>query len=95
MNALGRMSLMLRLALRARRAKMRPNAMAIVGLIGRAETAIAPNGTVCVRGELWRARSPMNVSRGEEVRVTGIEGLTLNVEAENDEAVVPNKTIAS
>ena len=84
MNALARMSLMIRLAIIARRAKMLPNVTAIVGLTGRAETAIAPDGTVFVRGELWHARSRMNVSRGANVRVTGIEGLALDVEGEAD-----------
>lgn len=77
---------MLRLSLRARRAKMRPNVTDIVGLIGRAQTAIAPEGAVFVRGELWLARSRLNVSRGDKVRVIGIRGLALDVEAEMDDA---------
>ena len=75
---------MLRLSIRARRAKMAPSSTGIVGLTGIAQTAVAPEGTVFVRGELWPARSPMNVSRGENVRVTGVEGLVLDVEAEKD-----------
>jgi membrane-bound serine protease (ClpP class) len=82
MNTLERITLMVRLAINARRTKMRPNAIAIVGLTGRAETAIGDEGTVFVRGELWRARSRANVSRGENVRVIGVEGLTLNVKEE-------------
>jgi membrane-bound serine protease (ClpP class) len=82
MNTLERITLMLRLSIRARRAKMNPGSTGILGLTGIAHTAIAPEGTVFVRGELWRARSQMNVSRGENVRVTGVEGLMLDVEAE-------------
>jgi membrane-bound serine protease (ClpP class) len=61
---------------------MNPGSTGILGLTGIAHTAIAPEGTVFVRGELWRARSQLNVSRGENVRVTGVEGLMLEVEAE-------------
>jgi membrane-bound serine protease (ClpP class) len=81
MNALVKVSLMLRLAIRARRAKMSPNSTGIIGLTGRAHTPIAPQGTIFVRGELWRARSQMNIAPGTGVRVTDIKGLTLDVEA--------------
>ncbi|HSB10329.1 MAG TPA: nodulation protein NfeD [Blastocatellia bacterium] len=83
------MTLMLRLAIRARRSKVTTGTSGMIGLMGRAQTALTPEGTVFVRGELWRARSAMNVPLGENVRVTGVEGLTLDVEAEKDEAVVP------
>jgi membrane-bound serine protease (ClpP class) len=66
----------------------------MIGLHGRAQTAIAPEGTVFVRGELWRARSVMRIASGEGVRVTDIDGLTLNVEAEKDDAVAPRKASA-
>lgn len=35
---------------------------------------------VQVHGELWRARGPQTLSAGEEVVITGIEGLTLQVQ---------------
>src|SRR5712692_1519651 len=79
----------LRLAIRARRAKVTTGTSGMIGLTGRAETAIAPEGTIFVRGELWHARSQMKVSRGENVRVTGMDGLTLDVEAKKDAAVIP------
>jgi membrane-bound serine protease (ClpP class) len=66
----------------------------MIGLHGRAQTVIAPTGTVFVRGELWQARSPMHIAKGEGVRVTDIDGLTLNVEAEKDDAVAPKKASA-
>lgn len=80
MNPLRRMSLILRLAIRARRAKMSPDSTGILGLSGRAETALAPQGTIFVRGELWSARSRVSISPGESVRVTGIDGHALDVE---------------
>jgi membrane-bound serine protease (ClpP class) len=84
----------LRLAIRARRAKVATGDSAMIGLIGRAETAIAPEGTIFVRGELWKARSKMNIAPGESVMVTGMDGLTLDVEASKDEAVAPKKASA-
>ncbi|MFY9557372.1 MAG: NfeD family protein [Blastocatellia bacterium] len=88
MTALQKMTLMVRLFVRARRAKMSPGSTGIVGLTGRAHTEIAPEGTVFVRGELWRARSRMHVRHDEYVLVTGIDGLTLAVEVEKDDAVI-------
>src|SRR5713226_2997053 len=74
----------LRLAIRARRAKVATGTSGMIGLTGRAETAIAPEGTIFVRGVLWKARSKISVARGESVRVTGMDGLTLDVEAQRD-----------
>ncbi|MEK6409812.1 MAG: nodulation protein NfeD [Acidobacteriota bacterium] len=84
----------LRLAIRARRSKVTTGTSGMIGLTGRAETAISPEGTIFVRGELWRARSQMSLAPGESVRVTGMEGLTLEVEAERDAAVIPKKASA-
>ena len=80
MNTLERMTLMLRLATRARRAKVPAGTSRIIGLIGRAETAIAPEGTIFLRNELWHARSRVDIAPGETVRVTGVNGLTLDVD---------------
>ena len=75
-------TVVMRLAMRARRAKVTTGSAGMIGLMGRAETAIAPEGTIFVRGELWKARSKMSIAPGERVRVTGMDGLTLDVEAE-------------
>lgn len=88
------MTFMLRLAIRARRAKVTTGSSGMIGLIGRAQTAIAPLGTIFVRGELWRARSQMIISPGEGVRVTGMDGLTLDVEAEKDAGAAPKTASA-
>jgi membrane-bound serine protease (ClpP class) len=85
---------MLKLALRARRMKVTTGTAGMIGLRGRAQTRIAPEGTVFVRGELWRARSGMSIAAGEDVRVTDIDGLTLDVEAEKNTALVPKKASA-
>ena len=88
------MTFMLRLAIRARRAKVTTGSSGMIGLIGRAQTAIAPQGTIFVRGELWRARSQMIISAGEGVRITGMDGLTLDVEAEKDTGIAPKTASA-
>ena len=86
---------MVRLALRARQTRVTTGLAGMVGLKGRAETAIEPEGRVFVRGELWRARSQTKIAAGENVRVLGVEGLTLEVGlAERDVAVAPKQASA-
>ena len=72
---------MLKLPLLARRAKRAVGVTGILGLTGRAVTRVAPEGTVFVRNELWRARARLTISEGESVVVTGLDGVTLRVEA--------------
>ena len=85
---------MLRLAIKARHSKVRTGVTGMIGLSGRAVTGIAPEGTVFVRGELWRARSKTTIAKDEAIRVTGVEGLTLDVEAEATESVAPREASA-
>jgi membrane-bound serine protease (ClpP class) len=86
---------MVRLALRARQTRVTTGLAGMIGLKGRAETAIEPEGRVFVRGELWRARSQTKIAAGENVRVVGVEGLTLDVDlAERDVAVAPKQASA-
>ena len=57
----------------------------VEGLVGeRAEVveALAPTGRVRVRGELWAARSAEPAIAGQRVRITSVDGLTLEVEPE-------------
>jgi membrane-bound serine protease (ClpP class) len=71
-----------RLALRAQRQLPVTGAHALIGLLGRARTRLAPgaNGHIDVRGEIWRAESTASLNTGDAVRVMGINGLTLLVE---------------
>jgi membrane-bound serine protease (ClpP class) len=67
-------------ALKARR---RPVVSGHVEMIGASGTALADferDGWAQVRGETWRVISAVPVSRGQRLRVTGIDGLTLRVE---------------
>jgi membrane-bound serine protease (ClpP class) len=60
----------------------------MVGLIGIAKTAVAPQGQVSVHGELWEAISDQPLQPGDRAEVTKVEGLTLYVRpvAHNNEA---------
>jgi membrane-bound serine protease (ClpP class) len=40
-------------------------------------------GTVRIHGEIWRARAEASLSPGQQVRVVRIDGLTLDVEPDN------------
>jgi membrane-bound serine protease (ClpP class) len=69
------------LAHRARYNKVVTGDAGMIGLEGRAETDLLPDGKVLVRGELWDAWSPLRLERGQAVRVTGVRGLKLEVSA--------------
>lgn len=69
------------MGLRAMRRQPVTGREGMVGLIGVAKTALAPHGTVSVRGELWDAVSDQPVAAGDAVEVTGMEGLKLFVRA--------------
>ncbi len=52
----------------------------MVGQVGVARSALAPNGEVFVQGELWRAGAEGEpIAEGEQVTIVGVEGLTLKV----------------
>ena len=71
---------LLRLALRARRSKVRMGADAMIGLIAVVTQPLVPLGQVMVNGELWQAESTIPAEPGEQVRVRGLRDLTLLVE---------------
>jgi membrane-bound serine protease (ClpP class) len=67
------------------RAQLRPpvtGAQALVGQIARVRTPLLPGepGMVDLRGEIWRAISPVPLPPGHPVRVSRVDGLTLTVE---------------
>lgn len=59
----------------------------MVGEAGEAVTPVDPDGTVRVRGALWRARTnrATPLAPGEAVVVAGLDGLVLEVESEDPE----------
>lgn len=71
---------LIKLIIHSRRIKMKPSADNLIGMIGRAESDIGSEGLIFVRGELWTARSVVNIQRGTSIRVTGFCELALEVE---------------
>lgn len=55
----------------------------LIGLVGEARGTLAPDGPVFVKGAMWRGRSTGDeIATGTAVRVRGVDGLVLRVEAE-------------
>ncbi len=56
----------------------------MIGSMGEARTAVDPEGTVALRGGLWRARTnrATPIGAGDSIRVVAIDGLLLEVEPE-------------
>jgi membrane-bound serine protease (ClpP class) len=67
-------------ALKARRRPVVSGHQEMIGASGTALSDFEREGWAQVRGETWRVVSAGPVSRGQRVRVTGIEGLTLRIE---------------
>jgi membrane-bound serine protease (ClpP class) len=65
-----------------RRYRLRSGPETPVGAIATVVEDCAPAGQVRVHGEIWNARSTEPVVAGDTVRITALEGLTLDVEPE-------------
>lgn len=76
--------ILVRLALAAQRRKVVTGDAGMVGLIGTAQTDLAPAGKVLVRGEIWDARTAQKIPVGARVRVKEVQGFTLVVEPDSD-----------
>ncbi len=48
-------------------------------MVGVAKTALAPQGTLLVHGELWDAISEQSLQPGDHAEITRVEGLKLYV----------------
>jgi membrane-bound serine protease (ClpP class) len=51
----------------------------MIGMIGRVDSALQPEGNVFVRGEHWKARADEPLVAGDRVEVVAVEGLRLRV----------------
>ena len=60
----------------------------MIGEMGLALSAVAPDGTVSVRSARWPARTnrATPIGAGDRIRVVGIEGIILEVEPEHGAA---------
>jgi membrane protein implicated in regulation of membrane protease activity len=65
----------------SKRRKASVGAETLVGKTAVTITSCRPVGQVRVDGEIWAARCEEGISAGEEVYVTGLDGLTLRVAA--------------
>lgn len=64
----------------SKRRRPQVGAEALIGARAEVVTPCRPLGNVRVSGELWRARCEAGADPGETVRITAIDGLTLDVE---------------
>lgn len=69
------------LVVKARRNKVITGESGLLEEIGVARTALTPAGKIFVHGEYWDATASTPVEPGAKVRVVGVDGLTLRVEA--------------
>jgi membrane-bound serine protease (ClpP class) len=70
----------LRAVLRSRRAVVTTGIQGLVGSTGVATSELAPDGTVELNHEAWRAQAEeAPIHRGDAVKVIGVEGVTLRV----------------
>ncbi|HJR45621.1 MAG TPA: NfeD family protein [Actinomycetota bacterium] len=65
--------------LRWRKRKSITGAEGMIGTPGTAVTDCHPEGRVKVMGQIWKARCAEGADSGDEIEVTGVEGLSLNV----------------
>jgi membrane-bound serine protease (ClpP class) len=63
-----------------RRYRLRSGPETIVGQTATVIDECAPVGRVRFQGELWNARASAPIAEGELVRITAVNGLTLEVE---------------
>jgi membrane protein implicated in regulation of membrane protease activity len=62
------------------RRRARVGVETLVGASASVISSLAPDGQVKVNGEIWRAHSHSEAQVGQAVRITGVTGLTLEVE---------------
>ena len=63
-----------------RRYRITTGAEALVGATAEVIEACDPRGRVRFRGEIWHAHCDSRAAIGERVTITGVQGLTLQVE---------------
>lgn len=78
-------------ALRVRLRRPVTGEESLIGMVGEAETDIAPEGTVRTKGMLWRARTmETGIAAGSRVEVKATEGLVLLVEPLHEKEPAPH-----
>ena len=54
----------------------------LIGTSGEVTTTIDPVGMVRIQGELWKARADTPLERGQRIRVIAIQGMEVQVQAD-------------
>ncbi len=85
---------LVRLVLRTQLRGVATSPTRMVGLKGKAVTEVKPEGRVMVQGEYWWAHARAWIAEGENVRVVGIEGMTLEVEPCPEKSLIPRQVSA-
>ena len=67
------------MGIRALRRSPQTGSEGMIGAIGVAKTALRPDGTLSIHGELWDAVSDQPIEQGMSAKVLRVEGLTLHV----------------
>ncbi|UCD70905.1 MAG: nodulation protein NfeD [Syntrophobacterales bacterium] len=67
------------MAIRARRKKPTTGVEGLIGEVGVSESVLAPEGTVSIHGELWRAECDEWIEKGKTIKVVGVDNLKLKV----------------
>jgi membrane-bound serine protease (ClpP class) len=62
------------------RGRNKVGAETMIGKLAEVSTPLIPTGQVKVDGVIWQAHSATEAREGDTVRITGIHGLTLEVE---------------
>ncbi|RIK36874.1 MAG: peptidase [Chloroflexi bacterium] len=77
-------------AARSRKIPVSSGATGLIGVIGVARTDLDPTGMVFLQGELWEGTSVAGpVRKGEQVRVTALRGIRLDVEPVGEPGQAP------
>jgi membrane-bound serine protease (ClpP class) len=71
------------MALRARRRPVVSGSEEMVGSLGNAVKDFDTQGNVHIHGEIWQATASAPITKGQTIRVTGMDGLILSVEPIN------------
>ena len=64
----------------SRRRRAQVGVQTMIGTVGEAITTLSPDGQVKVDGEIWKAHGSPEIRAGDPVRITAVDGLTLEVE---------------
>lgn len=68
------------LALKTHRRQVTTGSEGLIGELGIAQTKLAPEGTVKVHGEIWKAYCDGLIKQGEKIKVVQVNSLCLKVE---------------